>query len=160
MAENQKDIAGVILLPPYIFLIALGAAIALQLALPLNFLHPFRTFGWQFWLGVAVSVLAIVIATWGIVEFLRHGTNVPPDKPALHLVTSGPYRFTRNPMYLGILLLLPGFALICSVEWAILVWPFLALALHYGVVKREESYMEAKFGAPYTAFLRKTRRWL
>lgn len=160
MAQDEKDIAGVILLPPYIFAAVLGAALLLQYLLPTNFLQAYRAQEWQFWVGLIVSISAALLASYGAWEFKRLGTNVPPDKPTLTLVTTGPYRFTRNPMYIGFLALLPGIGLIFSLEWALILWPTLALALHYGVVKREEAYLENKFGAAYREFLSKTRRWL
>ena len=160
MAINEKDLAGVVMLPPYIFMLILGAAFVLQLLVPIDFLQAFRAQEWQFWVGVALSISAVGLAGFGALEFWRNGTNIPPDKPAIRLVTSGAYRFTRNPMYIGFLLLLPAIGLIFSLEWALLLWPALALALHYGVVKREEAYLTGKFGASYREYLGRTRRWL
>jgi len=160
MATNEKDVAGVAVLPPYIFMMVLGAALALQLFVPIDFLQAFRAQEWQFWFGVALSIAAAGLAGFGALEFWRNGTNIPPDKPAIRLVTSGIYHVTRNPMYIGFLLILPGIGLIFSLEWALLLWPALALALHYGVVKREEAYLAGKFGAPYREYLNRTRRWI
>jgi len=160
MTHDEEDVAGVILLPPYIFAAVLGAAFLLQYLLPIDFLQAYRAQGWQFWVGVIASISAMALASYGALEFRRQDTNIPPDKPSLALVTGGPYRFTRNPMYIGFLLLLLGIGLIFSLEWALVLWPTLALVLHYGVVIREEAYLAKKFGASYQEFLSNTRRWL
>lgn len=158
--DKETDNAGVILLPPYLFGLVFAAAIALEFIGMARFLGPLSFAGWQFWLGAVLCVLAGGLASWGILSFTRAGTNIPPDEPALVVVTDGPYRFTRNPMYLGILGLLLGLGLVFRLEWAIILWPVLALLLHFGVVLREESYMTKKFGKPYEALLEKTRRWI
>ncbi len=156
---DEKDNPGVILLPPYIFLIVLGAGLALEWALPVAVLAPPFS-GAQFVAGLALFALGGGFGLWGVLTFLREGTNIPPDEPALKVVTSGPYRFTRNPMYLGMLIMLLGLALIFSLEWYLLLWlPFFA-TLHNGVVIREEAYMEKKFGQEYSDLLKRTRRWI
>lgn len=157
---KSNDTAGVIMLPPYLFGLVFSAAVALDFTGLLRFLGGLSISGWAFWLGVGFCIAAGALASWGILTFRRAGTNIPPDEPALVVVTGGPYRFTRNPMYLGILGLLFGLALIFRLEWALVLWPVLALLLHFGVVKREERYMAAKFGAPYESLLKKTRRWV
>ena len=76
------------------------------------------------------------------------------------VVETGPYRFTRNPMYLGMVIIQIGLCLTFSLDWLIFLTPILWAALHFGVVLREEAYLEAKFGAPYQHFKGRTRRWL
>jgi protein-S-isoprenylcysteine O-methyltransferase Ste14 len=139
--------------------LVLGVAIVLEFSLPMQFLQPYRAQGWQFWLGLCLAVAALGIAGWGAWTFMLAGTNIPPDKPALKIVTHGPYRVTRNPMYVGFLLLLAAIGLIFALEWALLLWPVLALTLHYGVILREERYLTKKFGAPYETYLEATRRY-
>lgn len=158
--EKSTDTAGVILLPPYLFGLVFAAAVALEFIGLFRFLGPISLSGWQLWSGLGICCLAATLALWGILAFVRAGTNIPPDEPALAVVTTGPYRFTRNPMYLGILGLLFGLGLMLRLEWAIILWPVLAMLLHYGVVLREERYMTDKFGAPYEALLSRTRRWI
>lgn len=158
--EQADDNAGVIMLPPYLFGLVFSAAVALEFIGLVRFLGPISASGWQFWLGLCLCGLATMLALWGVITFSRAGTNIPPDEPALKVVTGGPYRFTRNPMYLGILGLLFGLGLIFRLEWAVILWPVLAMLLHYGVVVREERYMTDKFGTPYEALLASTRRWI
>jgi protein-S-isoprenylcysteine O-methyltransferase Ste14 len=97
---------------------------------------------------------------WAITSFRRAGTNVPTNRPALALVVTGPYRFSRNPIYVGGTLAYLGLALAVDGVWlAALLAPFL-LILRYGVIAREERYLEAKFGAAYRAYTQNVRRWL
>lgn len=95
-----------------------------------------------------------------MIRFRAAGTNVEPYKPSTMLVTSGPYRFTRNPIYLGFLTLYTGLCAIFALEWGILLLPFLWLALDRMVVAKEEDYLSRKFGDAYTHYLTHTRRWL
>jgi protein-S-isoprenylcysteine O-methyltransferase Ste14 len=90
----------------------------------------------------------------------KAGTNVNPAEPALTIVRGGPYRFTRNPMYLALCLLQVALGFFLN-DWITLLFvvPF-ALIMHYGVVLREERYLTAKFGEPYLELKRAVRRWL
>ena len=110
--------------------------------------------------GIVLGVAAVVIALSGILAFRRAGTHVEPHKPSLVLVGEGPYRFTRNPMYVGLILLMLGLSLIFSLDWGVLIAPLFALVLHHGVVLREEAYLSQKFGDAYRAYLERTRRWV
>lgn len=88
------------------------------------------------------------------------GTNVDPAKPALLIVRGGPYRFTRNPMYLALCLVQAAIGFFLN-DWIALLFVVpLAIVLHYGVILREEHYLEAKFGDSYLALKRKVRRWI
>ena len=88
------------------------------------------------------------------------GTNIRPDRPALTIVRSGPYRSTRNPMYLSLCLLQLALGFVLD-GWIPLLFAIpLLLILHFGVILREESYLEAKFGEQYLALKREVRRWI
>ena len=127
---------------------------------PLKLLQTFGVGGWQFWLGLVVLIFGVVLGLAGIFAFRQAGTHIHPHQPALKIVTDGPYRLTRNPMYVGALLFLLGVALSGSLDWLIILLPAIAAILHYGVVLREERYLTGKFGAPYADYLAKTKRWL
>lgn len=111
-------------------------------------------------IGAAVIALALWINVSGFLAFRRAGTNVNPYKPALLVVRDGPYRFTRNAMYLGMILFVLGLGLTLSTLWGPIMAILLGGLFHWGVVLPEERYMEAKFGEDYRAFLASTRRWL
>ncbi|HEV7276175.1 MAG TPA: isoprenylcysteine carboxylmethyltransferase family protein [Devosiaceae bacterium] len=155
-----SDTPGLITRPPYFLLLALALAAALDLAADLSFLAASGLASLQSWIGLAFVLGAIALAVSGVRTFRRASTNVDPFQPALTLVTDGPYRFTRNPMYLGMVLFLLGVSLMFSLEWGLLLTPALWLAYDRLVVAREEAYLSRKFGEPYRAFLGGTRRWI
>jgi protein-S-isoprenylcysteine O-methyltransferase Ste14 len=106
------------------------------------------------------AVAAGAQAFWASRQMKRAGTNVNPDKPTIAIVTAGPYRYTRNPMYLSLCLLHLGIGLLINGVLPVLFTVPLALTLHFGVIKREERYLAAKFGEPYLAYQRRVRRWI
>jgi protein-S-isoprenylcysteine O-methyltransferase Ste14 len=157
---EPSDHPDAIMFPPFIVMTVLVVAVALEWVVGLHFLQAVAWSGRQLYVGVALVLAAVALAGWAVRTFSTVGTNVSPHEPALNLATSGPYRFTRNPMYVGFVILLLGVSLIFSLEWGIILAPVLALVLHFGVVLREERYLTEKFGQPYRDFLGRTRRWI
>lgn len=161
MSDSEtRDNPGLLMHPPFFLAIALILALILDWATGLGLLAAPSIATFQFWLGLLVTAVGIALPVIGYLEFTRAGTNVDPFEPALKLVTSGPYRFTRNPMYLGMVLFMLGLSLMLSLEWGLVLTPVLWLAFDRLVVAREEAYLTGKFGDPYRAFLSRTRRWL
>ena len=158
--SDPEDTPGLVMRPPFFLAIALGAALILDWLTGLSFLAEPFPLVLQFWAGLVVTAAAVALSVAGFREFTRAGTNVDPFEPALQLVTSGPYRFTRNPMYLGMVLFLLGLSLMLSLEWGLILTPVLWLAFDRLVVAREEAYLGRRFGEPYEAFRARTRRWL
>lgn len=153
------DAPDLVLVPLVYPLGALGLAVALEWLLPLGCLPP--PLSWPSVVVGGVLVLAwAVIGIGGALAFRRARTNIDPRKPALVLVETGPYRFTRNPMYLSFLLLFAGIGILASLDWTLLLLVFLWYALHRWVVLPEERYLSRKFGTPYDEFRAKTRRWM
>jgi len=155
-SADNVDHPGVIAWPPLIFL---GCAAAGGL---LQFIFPLRVMKYSVSLLVSgvLALVSISLAVWAVRVMKAAGTNVRPDRPALTMVRTGPYQFTRNPMYLslGLLQLAVGFALD---GWIPLLFTIpLVLILHFGVILREEHYLEAKFGEPYLTFKHEVRRWV
>lgn len=146
------------LYPPYLAIAAPILAAVLDWVVPLGweFAGPL----WQLALGVLLGCLALWLAVAGTKAFKAAGTNVDPKQEALVLVETGPYRFTRNPMYLGMVTLQLSLAFLFSLEWSLIIAPALFAALNWGVVVFEEAYLSRKFGAPYDNFLKRTRRWI
>jgi protein-S-isoprenylcysteine O-methyltransferase Ste14 len=155
MAE-QPDRARVIFPPPALMLLALVAAVALQSVWPLSVTSRVLAVT----LGAVFSVLGIGIAAWGRVMLVKSGTNVNPYKPTSSIVSAGPYRFTRNPLYLGLQSLFLGLSFLFGTWWGFVLLVPAFVILHYGVVLREEAYLERKFGAVYLSYKRAVRRWL
>jgi protein-S-isoprenylcysteine O-methyltransferase Ste14 len=111
-------------------------------------------------LGAVVFVLALALAIWAIDTMTRTGTNVPTNRPTTAIVESGPYRFTRNPIYLGMFGGLIGLGIAFDNPWLLLLMALFALVIRYGVVAREEAYLERMFGDAYRGYRRRVRRWL
>jgi protein-S-isoprenylcysteine O-methyltransferase Ste14 len=153
---STEDHPGVIVFPPFIWLIC--AAVSGLL----HFIHPSRMMSYRVSLpiGIALLVVAPSLAISALLVMKAAGTNVNPSEPALTIVRNGPYRFTRNPMYLALCLLQLALGFLLD-DWVtlLLVIP-LALVLHHGVILREEKYLEAKFGERYLGLKRNVRRWI
>ena len=155
-AEMQRDVPGVVAPPPLILLGFLLAGLALDWLRPL----PLLPAAAQYAIGGVLIALASAFAFSAIAWFLRAGTNVPTRRPATALVTSGPYRISRNPIYAGMILLLLGIGAMVDSAWILAMAIPLALVLRYGVIAREERYLEAKFGDSYREFRARVRRWI
>jgi protein-S-isoprenylcysteine O-methyltransferase Ste14 len=109
------------------------------------------------WLGVMIGLF---LAGWGLVVFFRARTAIVPIHPASRLVASGPYRFSRNPMYVGLSALYLGLALLFNVAWPIVLFPLVVIALDRLVIRREERYLADAFGDAYAVYRQRVRRWL
>jgi protein-S-isoprenylcysteine O-methyltransferase Ste14 len=110
--------------------------------------------------GLVIIGLGLALMVWAAVHFRRAGTNIHPHQPALALVTGGPYRFTRNPMYLGMAGILLGAALLLGSLSPFIVIPGFMALVGERFIDQEEAKLEATFGAPYLDYKEKVRRWL
>jgi protein-S-isoprenylcysteine O-methyltransferase Ste14 len=154
---DTADTAQVIIRPPLGWGLAVISGLALNWLVPLPFLPADLPAGW---LGAMVFVLALTLVSWAIVTITRVGSNVPTNLPTTTIVESGPYRFTRNPIYLGMFLGLIGLAIAFDNLWLLLMLVPFALVIRYGVVVREEGYLERRFGDVYRGYRSRVRRWL
>ncbi|HEV2852022.1 MAG TPA: methyltransferase [Thermoanaerobaculia bacterium] len=111
-------------------------------------------------LSVVLLLPGLGLTFWSLWLFLRARTSPLPMRPATALVRSGPYRWTRNPMYLGLLLLYLGVALLFDVTWALVLAPLVVLLVGRLVIRREERYLEERFGAEYRRYQGEVRRWI
>jgi len=154
---SEADHPGAAVRPPLLHLAALIAGLVLDrvVALPLPATGPVTLVA-----GGLAAVAGIGLMAWAITCFRRAGTNVPTVLPATALVTAGPYRFSRNPIYVGMIVTYLGLALAFASPWALLLSAPVLLVMHVGVVRREERYLEAKFGEAYRTYRRRVRRWL
>jgi protein-S-isoprenylcysteine O-methyltransferase Ste14 len=154
--------AGAVARPPLLFLGALLLGFALDHVLRLPFAVP--RIGWTHWISAINAAVLIVmgIAAFaaGIRNFWRAATPVPGTKPTQALVTTGIHGWSRNPIYLGMLLVYGGIGLVVRSPWILILTVPLAITIHYGVVAREETYLERRFGAAYREYKRRVSRWL
>lgn len=145
--------------PPVWFLIAIAGMVLLHTVAPVY--HLARLFGTRVdWIGVVPIVAGIALAAWAGRRFNRHGTTYEPFRPSAALVTDGPYRFTRNPMYLGMVSTLLGIAIGLGSLTPLLVVPVFAGWIEFGFIRPEERLLTDRFGDDYIAYLRRVRRWV
>jgi protein-S-isoprenylcysteine O-methyltransferase Ste14 len=150
---NFRDSSGAAVRPPIAWALTVVTGLALDWLYPLPFLP-------AAWAGGLVFLAGLALLIWAATTFRRAGTQIPTTEPTTRIVTDGPYRHSRNPIYLGMLLGLVGLALGLDSLWLlILLVPFF-LVIRYGVVAREEAYLERKFGNVYLAYTSRVRRWL
>jgi protein-S-isoprenylcysteine O-methyltransferase Ste14 len=143
--------------PPLLFagMLVLGVILHFLVPLPLALpVVPARA------IGVAVLVGSAVLARWGERAMHRAGTNVRPDQPTTAVVSDGPFRYSRNPLYLATTGLYAALALLVPAVWPLLLLVPLLVILRWGIIAREERYLETKFGAEYGAYRSRVRRWL
>ncbi len=110
--------------------------------------------------ALAFVVAAVVLFVPAVLAFRRAGTPPEPHKPTTAIVTSGPYRFTRNPIYVSFTLVQLGIALWTGSGWILALLVPVIVLMHYGVIAREERYLERKFGDEYNEYRRHVRRWV
>ena len=155
---NGGKTAGVLAPPPLIY------GLPLLAGLFLHYQGAGLDLGLPLWLRLIVGVPAIIagftLITLAVIRFWKAGTDPEPWKPSTALVVDGVYKLTRNPMYVGMALVYVAIALFfdCGLALALLV-PAI-LAIHFGVILREERYLARLFGEPYEVFKRSSRRWL
>ena len=110
--------------------------------------------------GIGLVLAGIVLIAWGMVTFRRARTAILPHHGASRLVANGPYRFTRNPMYVGLTIAYLGGAALIDSAWPVIVLPIVLTALVRLVIAREEAYLHDAFGAEYAAYQARVRRWI
>ena len=156
----EKDGAAVRFPPPLLPLATILGGVALERLWPIGagFELPAPA---RYWVGgilVAASVLGLGL--WPVVMFRRSGQSELPWRPTPLILEHGPYRFTRNPMYLQMLLVCIGVAIVISNYWIVLLTPPCAWLLYRFAIAPEEAYLERKFGEPYREYKCRVRRWL
>jgi protein-S-isoprenylcysteine O-methyltransferase Ste14 len=154
--KDNTDNPGVIAPPPVIYACALAAGLLANRRYHIPFLprRIART------LGAPLVVGGLVVGLLGDREMHRAETNINPYKPATSVVTGGPFRFTRNPLYLSMVLIYLGIAVLTNALAPILLLPLVQRLMRRGVIEREERYLERKFGDEYVQYKLGTPRWI
>jgi protein-S-isoprenylcysteine O-methyltransferase Ste14 len=155
-AQRNADNPGVIAPPPLIYAGALALGLLVNRLYPIPFLPRAvgRVLGWPMIVG------GLLIGSLGFREMKRAGTNVDPREPTTTIVTDGPYRFTRNPLYVGMTLMYGGITARANALPAALLLPLVLRIMRRGVIEREERYLEGKFGDEYLSYKARVRRWI
>lgn len=144
--------------PPLIYLACLGTGVAV------HFLwQPLRFFpvGWAgHTAGWPLVGMGLLVLLWALRTLTRHATDFRMAKPTNVLVNDGPYHFSRNPIYVALMLAYAGISLILNTIWPVALLPVALAVMHFGVVLREERYLEGLFGDEYRRYRARVRRWL
>jgi protein-S-isoprenylcysteine O-methyltransferase Ste14 len=142
--------------PPLVYLVSLVTGVLIQRAAPLPFVPGTLAVP----LGASLIVVAIALFAYSVAKFRAAGTPVPARKPTTVIVRTGPYRFSRNPIYLAFSLFQLGIAIWINSLWLLVTLVGAVGLIHYVVIPREEQYLERRFGAQYSDYKISVRRWL
>lgn len=156
---ETRDSAGVIAPPPLIALAAVVLGLALDWLLPAFLLSVLLTLVERIAIAVVLIGAGAALAIPAMRGFRSAGTHVEPWKPSSALVTDGIFGRLRNPMYVGLAFLVSGLGIAFASDWTLVMLVVAALVIHFGVVKREERYLEAKFGDAYRQYKARVPRY-
>lgn len=158
-SSEAPDHAGVRVPPPVLFLGALLLGIGLEWLWPLSWLDG-APGSLRYGLGGGLALAGAALMAAALRLFRKAGTAIPPWEPTTALVTAGIYRRSRNPVYLAMVLLYVGLALIAAASWPLLLLVPVLVTLQIAVIRREEAYLERRFGEVYRHYRARVRRWL
>ena len=158
--NEARDSADVKFFPPGIPLIAIFLGFVLEWFMPLSSYFPIDA-PLRIVLGITLVVASIFFLGFlSVVLFRKGGQSENPWKPTTHIEQGGPYRFTRNPMYLQMILVCIGVAIASGNIWILVLCPGVVAALHFLVIQHEEAYLESKFADSYLSYKQRVRRWI
>jgi len=157
MDSTSPQSADIIAPPPVLYLGALLVGVIIQLASPLPVFDAPQVY---YGLGALLFVVGGALARWSFVTLRRIGTTGNPSEPSSALAVHGPFRLSRNPIYLAMTAMYLGVSLLADTWWPLFLLVPLMLIMHWGVVLREERYLATQFGQSYLEFKAKVRRWL
>lgn len=142
--------------PPRVYLLSLATGAVLQYLAPAPFLPPTVTIA----IGAALVAIAAALLIGAVAEFRAAHTPVPAREPTTTIVRGGPYRFSRNPIYLAFSLFQCGIAAWLNSAWLLATLAIAVALMHLEVIPQEEAYLERRFGAEYRDYRATVRRWL
>ncbi len=154
--NSRNDHAQVVMNPFAIYIAPALCALALQRLLPLPFIgQPSASI-----IGVMIMIVSFVFGLPAVLNMLAAKTTPNPHRPTTVLVFSGPYRFSRNPMYIGLTLLYAGLMTYLRLPWGLIFLPLVIWLITLWVIVPEEKYLEQKFGSEYLNYKSTVRRWI
>ncbi|HCK66713.1 MAG TPA: isoprenylcysteine carboxylmethyltransferase family protein [Anaerolineae bacterium] len=153
--SEHKDHADVKIHPPVLTFIFIFLAYLTNWLIPLQF-----SMQWLRYLGFAIAIIGFLLPFFAIREFMKAKTTVNPHGSVSNIISSGIFRLSRNPIYVGFVLMLIGFPLYSGTYWGLILSPVLIICFNKLVIEHEEAYLEKKFGEQYTNYKSRVRRWL
>ena len=156
-ASASEDHADVRILPPLLFLASIGLGVLLQLVIVIGLAQPIPGLVPA---GLLLVALGIALIGWAFTVMRRTHQDPDPRKPSPELIPVGPYRFTRNPMYVGMALIQAGVGVALANFWILLLLPPTLWILKREVIEKEEAYLTRRFGEAYVAYQGSVSRWL
>lgn len=154
---STEDHADVRILPPLVFVGSIALGVLLQLAVRVP---PVADGGLRAPPGLALVALGVAAVAWAIGWMRRTHQDPDPRKPTPELIVGGPFRFSRNPIYVGLALIQTGIGVALGNLWILLLLVPTLAVLRRGVIEKEEAYLERKFGESYVRYRASVRRWL
>jgi len=155
-SPGPEELSGVTLRPPFVYLTSILLGVVLQRLWPIGVASQNARLA----LGISLLVVSAGLFGWALAALVRAGTGIRPHEPTTALVTTGPYRYSRNPIYLAFTLFQAGIGVAVNSAWVLgLLIPTVALII-FQVIAREERYLERRIGAPYLRYQASVRRWI
>jgi protein-S-isoprenylcysteine O-methyltransferase Ste14 len=156
MTHGPGDIVAFRLWPP----VAIGAPLLLGWVATALGGDPVDLGGWRLPVGWALILLFVGWNSWSLWLFAHHETGLLPGQATHAIIEEGPYRLSRNPLYVGLLALYVGLALLATSFWGLVLFPVAVLLVLWGAILPEERFLREHFGASYDAYAERVRRWL
>lgn len=156
MTNPNKDYPKVLAPPPFIALVIIIAGFAAGLIKSLHFIYGTA----RYTAGAALMAVSLIIILTASFKFKKAGTNVDVRKPTTSIVTDGLYAYSRNPIYVGLVIFLFAMSVLLNNLWIMIFIPAFVIIMRRGVIEREELYLAEKFGAEYTDYKQRVRRWI
>lgn len=156
MKEKTSDNAGVLTIPPLIYIAGFILGLAIHFFYPLKLLPESN----KLWVAIPFMLMSLPIVIFAVLDLKTAETSMDVRTPTTSVVTTGIYKLSRNPMYLALLLLYSGIGFWINSFWILIMLVPVIILVNLGIIKREEEYLEQKFGDEYLQYKSKVRRWV
>ncbi|TFH39977.1 MAG: isoprenylcysteine carboxylmethyltransferase family protein [ANME-2 cluster archaeon] len=158
MKNDSKDSAGIRIPPPLYFFACIGFGLLLEYLFSIHLVSVSLVL--RVAVGGTLILISIYFALSGFIVLIKNGTPFDTAKSTIKIVQEGPFRFSRNPLYLSLLILIFGISVLIVSFWLLFTLPILYILFLFKAVKPEEEYLAKKFGEDYLAYSSKVRRWI